>query len=65
MRSLQINSRVGQRSAGRIRSTRRAVARERHYECAHCGFERRSWVDLRACPSCGVDMAEATRHSLA
>lgn len=43
----------------RARQARRATARQRHYHCTDCGYERRSWVDLRSCPSCGSTIAQA------
>jgi hypothetical protein len=41
------------------RKARRLVGLERHYQCAACGCERRSWARLAACPDCGAAFASA------
>ena len=50
---LSSQRRIGERAVSRARDARTTVGRERQYHCSDCGFERRSWVDLRTCPSCG------------
>lgn len=35
------------------REARRLVGFERHYHCASCDCERRSWTRLSTCPRCG------------
>jgi hypothetical protein len=35
-----------------VREARRMVGLERHYHCAECGAERKSWTRLSACPDC-------------
>lgn len=49
----------------RAREARRNTARQRQYQCTDCGFERRSWVDLRSCPSCGSILAQAANAARA
>jgi hypothetical protein len=36
-----------------VREGRRMVGLERHYRCAGCGAERRSWSRMSSCPDCG------------
>ncbi len=35
------------------REARRLVGFERHYHCAACGHDRRTWTRASACPDCG------------
>lgn len=35
------------------REARRLVGFERHYHCASCGHDTRSWSRAAACPDCG------------
>ncbi len=56
----QANARTGEGGGPDAKTMRRAVGRERHYQCSDCGFERLSRVALRSCPSCGSDLARAT-----
>jgi transcription elongation factor Elf1 len=36
-----------------IAGRRRVIALERHYHCASCGSEERSWARVSACSNCG------------
>jgi predicted RNA-binding Zn-ribbon protein involved in translation (DUF1610 family) len=63
--TLPSNNRIGERAIARAREARRTIVRERHYHCSDCGFERRSWIDLRACPSCGSELARSARNEAA
>lgn len=47
------------------REARRLVGFERHYHCASCGGERRSWARLASCPDCGEPFLTATIHRAA
>jgi hypothetical protein len=38
---------------------RRLVGLQRHYHCAACRCEWRSWTRLAACPDCGEPFASA------
>jgi hypothetical protein len=40
-------------------ASRRLVGLERHYLCAACSREHRSWVRLRRCPGCGAALGAA------
>lgn len=45
--------------ATEARGARRMIGLERHYHCAACGRERRSWARLPACPDCGAAFVSA------
>jgi hypothetical protein len=40
-------------------ASRRLVGLERHYCCAACSREHRSWTRLRHCPGCGAALGAA------
>jgi hypothetical protein len=41
------------------REMRRLVGLERHYRCAACDGEHRSWTRMRRCPDCGHALTTA------
>ena len=49
--------RIRKHAIERAREARRTIARERDYHCSSCDFERRSWLALHSCPSCGTGFA--------
>lgn len=47
------------------REARRLVGFERHYHCAACGHDRRTWTRAEACPDCGEHYVSAVIHRAA
>jgi predicted RNA-binding Zn-ribbon protein involved in translation (DUF1610 family) len=54
-----MNATLLQQNGIRSAESRRLVGLERHYRCASCGREHRSWSRVRTCPDCGEALTSA------